>query len=163
MDLEDFRKYCLTKSNVSEGTPFGPDVLVFKVDGKVFALASLDDVPPQVNLKCDPERALDLRDRYEEVRPGYHMNKRHWNTIELSDRIPPAELREWIDHSYELVAARLTKERPRRPLVRSAPVEQKQTEEPPPRQIAKPAADRSRQSPTAKPARRPRGKRRASR
>ena len=109
MDLEAFREYCLTKVNVTEGTPFGGDVLVFKVGGKIFALASLDDVPGHVNLKCDPERALDLRDRYEEVQPGYHMNKKHWNTIELGGRIPDAELRRMIDHSYELVVARLPK------------------------------------------------------
>ncbi len=109
MDLEDFRAYCLTKANVSEGTPFGPDTIVFKVSGKIFALASLDDVPPHVNLKCDPERALDLRDRYEEVQPGYHMNKKHWNTIELGGGIPEAELRRMIDHSYDLVVARLAK------------------------------------------------------
>jgi len=111
VDLEDFRAYCLTKAGVTESTPFGPDALVFKVGGKIFAIASLDYVPPHVNLKCDPERALELRDRYEEVRPGYHMNKKHWNTIELSGRIPPKELREWIDHSYDLVAAGLRKKR----------------------------------------------------
>ena len=104
MDLENLREYCLRKPNTNESTPFGPDALVFKVGEKIFAIASLDDVPPHVNLKCDPERALDLRDRYEEVRPGYHMNKKHWNTVELSGRIPPNELKEWIDHSYELVA-----------------------------------------------------------
>ena len=102
-----FRAYCLSKANVTEGTPFGEDTLVFKVGGKIFALASLDEVPPRVNLKCDPERALDLRDRYEEVQPGYHMNKKHWNTIELDGGIPEAELRWMIDHSYELVTARL--------------------------------------------------------
>jgi len=111
MDLEDFREYCLTKRNVTESTPFGPDALVFKMGGKIFAIASLDDVPTHVSVKCNPERALDLRDRYEEVRPGYHMNKKHWNTIELSGRIPPNELREWIDHSYDLVAAGLRKKR----------------------------------------------------
>jgi len=111
MDLEDFREYCLTKRNVTESTPFGPDALVFKLGGKIFAIASLDDVPTHVSVKCNPERALDLRDRYEEVRPGYHMNKKHWNTIELSGRIPPNELREWIDHSYDLVAAGLRKKR----------------------------------------------------
>lgn len=105
MDLEDFREYCLRKRGATESTPFGRDTLVFKIGGKIFAIASLDDVPPHVNLKCDPERALDLRDRYEEVRPGYHMNKRHWNTVELSGRISPNELREWIDHSYALVSA----------------------------------------------------------
>ena len=109
MDLEDFREYCLTKPETLESTPFGEDTLVFKVGGKIFALASLDDVPPRVNLKCDPERALDLRDRYEEVQPGYHMNKKHWNTVVLSGRIPAAEIRQMIDHSYEQVSARLRK------------------------------------------------------
>ena len=109
MDLETFREYCLTKQGVTEGTPFGEDVLVFKVGGKIFALASLDDVPSRANLKCDPERALDLRDRYEEVQPGYHMNKKHWNTVELSGRIPESELRGMIDHSYELILTRLSK------------------------------------------------------
>lgn len=109
MDLEDVREYCLTKSNVTEGTPFGEDTLVFKVGGKVFALASLDDVPPRVSLKCDPDLALELRDHYEEVRPGYHLNKKHWNTIELSGRIPTAELRQMIDYSYDLVVAHLPK------------------------------------------------------
>ena len=109
MDLADFRAHCLTKPNVAEVTPFGPNTLVFKVGGKMFALASLDDVPPHVNLKCDPERALDLRDRYEDVQPGYHMNKKHWNTIALSGGVPDAELRRLIDHSYELVVASLPK------------------------------------------------------
>jgi predicted DNA-binding protein (MmcQ/YjbR family) len=111
MDLEEFREYCLRKPNAGESTPFGEDVLVFKVGGKIFALASLDDIPPRVNLKCDPERALDLRDRYEDVRPGYHMNKKHWNTVELAGRIPERELRGMIDHSYELVATRLPKQK----------------------------------------------------
>jgi predicted DNA-binding protein (MmcQ/YjbR family) len=111
MDLEEFREYCLTKPGATEDTPFGPDNLVFKVGGKMFALASLDEIPPRVNLKCDPDRALDLRHRYEEVRPGYHMNKKHWNTVLLSGAIPAAELRAMIDHSYELVAARLPKKR----------------------------------------------------
>ena len=111
MDLETFREYCLTKPNVTEGTPFGEDVLVFKVGEKIFALASLDDVPVHVNLKCDPELALDLRDRYEEVQPGYHMNKKHWNTVDLGGRIPESELHWMIDHSYDLVAARLRKKR----------------------------------------------------
>jgi predicted DNA-binding protein (MmcQ/YjbR family) len=114
MNLEEFREYCLTKPDVAESTPFGEDTLVFKVSGKIFALASLDEVPPRVNLKCDPERALDLRDRYEEVQPGYHMNKKHWNTVVLSGGIPSAEIRQMIDHSYELVAAKAPK-RKRRP------------------------------------------------
>lgn len=115
MDLEDAREYCLTKPGASEEMPFGHNTLVFKVGGKIFAIASLDEFPPRVNLKCDPERALDLRDRYEEVRPGYHMNKKHWNTIELSGRIPPNELKEWIDHSYDLVARSLPKGKRRPP------------------------------------------------
>ena len=111
MDLVEFREYCLTKPGATEGTPFGPDVLVFKVSGKMFALAVLDELPTTVNLKCDPELALDLRDRYEQVRPGYHMNKKHWNTVQIEHGIPDAELRKMIDHSYELVIKRLPKPR----------------------------------------------------
>jgi predicted DNA-binding protein (MmcQ/YjbR family) len=107
--LEEFREYCLTKPNVVEGTPFGEDALVFKVGGKMFALAALEAVPPRVNLKCEPELALDLRDRYEAVTPGYHMNKKHWNTVELTGDVPLAELRGMIDHSYQLVLASLPK------------------------------------------------------
>ena len=109
MDLPNFREYCVTKPGATEGTPFGPDVLVFKVGGKMFALAALDEVPPTVNLKCDPDLALDLRDRYEQVRPGYHMNKKHWNTVEIESGIPDIELRKMIDHSYKLVIERLPK------------------------------------------------------
>ena len=83
--------------------PFGPDVLVFKVGGKMFALAALDEVPATANLKCDPDLALELRDRYEQVRPGYHMNKKHWNTVEIDSGIPDVELGKMIDHSYGLV------------------------------------------------------------
>ena len=107
MDLAQFRDLCLNKPGAAEGTPFGPDVLVFKVGGKMFALAALDEVPTTVNLKCDPDLALDLRDRYEQVAPGYHMNKKHWNTVEIDTGIPDAELRKMIDHSYELVAKSL--------------------------------------------------------
>ena len=107
MDLTEFREYCLTKAGATEGTPFGPDVLVFKVGGKMFALAALDEVPTTVNLKCDPDLALDLRDRYEQIKPGYHMNKKHWNTIEIEGGIPAVELRRMIDHSYELVVNNL--------------------------------------------------------
>jgi predicted DNA-binding protein (MmcQ/YjbR family) len=121
MDAAEFREYCLTKPGATEGTPFGPDVLVFKVGGKMFALAVLDEVPITVNLKCDPDLALDLRDRYEQIKPGYHMNKKHWNTIEIEGGIPAVELRRMIDHSYELVvnnlprAARLNQQRKRAP------------------------------------------------
>jgi predicted DNA-binding protein (MmcQ/YjbR family) len=109
MDLAEFREYCLSKPSATEDTPFGPDVLVFKVGGKMFALATLEEVPTTVNLKCDPDLALDLRDRYEQVRPGYHMNKKHWNTIDIQGGIPDSEVRKMIDHSYELVAKSLPK------------------------------------------------------
>ena len=109
MDLESFREYCLKKHGATEGTPFGADVLVFKVSGKMFALAALDEVPARVNLKCDPDLALELRDRYEQVWPGYHMNKKHWNTVEIASAIPETELRKMIDHSYELVVQSLPK------------------------------------------------------
>src|SRR5262245_51158016 len=110
MDLCRFREYCLTRPGSSEETPFGPDVVVFNVGGKMFALAALDELPATVNLKCDPDLALDLRDRYEQVRPGYHMNKKHWNTVEIEGGgIPARELRGMIDHSYALVVKGLPK------------------------------------------------------
>ena len=111
MDLAQFRKYCLSKPRATEGTPFGPDVLVFKVSGKMFALAALDEVPTTVNLKCDPDLALELRDRYEQVTPGYHMNKKHWNSVGIEGGISAPELRKMIDHSYDLVIKGLPKPR----------------------------------------------------
>ena len=111
MDRAQVREYCLCKSHTTENTPFGPDVLVFKVGGKMFALAALDEVPTTVNLKCDPDLALELRDRYQQVTPGYHMNKKHWNTVEMEGGIPGLELRKMIDHSYDLVARGLPKPR----------------------------------------------------
>ena len=107
MDAVEFREYCLTKPKVTEGTPFGEDCLVFKVAGKMFALVALDEVPATANLKCNPDLALELRDRYEQVRPGYHMNKKHWNTVEIESGIPDVELRKMIDHSYDLVVQSL--------------------------------------------------------
>lgn len=109
MNIESFREYCLSKPKATEGTPFGPDNIVFKVGGKMFALAALDEVPPATNLKCNPDLALELRDRYEQVRPGYHMNKKHWNTVVLDGVIPEREVRKMIDHSYDLVARSLPK------------------------------------------------------
>lgn len=111
MDLELFREYCLSKPGATEDMPFGEDVIVFRVGGKMFALASLDEIPATANLKCDPDLALELRDRYEQVQPGYHMNKKHWNTVEIDSGIPDAELRKMIDHSYELVVRSLPKTR----------------------------------------------------
>ena len=108
MQADVFREYCLKKAGATEETPFGPEHLVFKVGGKMFALLGYEELPVTANLKCDPDRALELRDRYEQVRPGYHMNKRHWNTVEIAGAIPEAEVRGMIDHSYELVVAGLS-------------------------------------------------------
>ena len=109
MNLETFREYCLSKSAAKESTPFGPDNVVFKVEGKMFAIAALEEVPSAVSLKCDPDLALELRDRYEQVRPGYHLNKRHWNTVVLDGAIPDHEIRQMVDHSYNLVVQGLPK------------------------------------------------------
>ena len=109
MNFDSLRAYCLAKKEVTEGTPFGPDVLVFKVAGKMFALTGIGDHPTTVNLKCDPERAIELRERHEAVQPGYHMNKTHWNTVVLDGSLSDAELRELIDHSYTLIVQSLKK------------------------------------------------------
>ncbi|MEQ1749847.1 MAG: MmcQ/YjbR family DNA-binding protein [Prosthecobacter sp.] len=109
MTLADFCAHCLSLPQVEETTPFGPDILVYKVGGKMFALAAPEEFPSTVNLKCDPDRAIDLRDRYEDIQPGYHMNKRHWNTLTLEGRLPSKLVRELTDHSYQLVSASLTR------------------------------------------------------
>jgi len=104
MDIEQLREYCLGKPSVEEGFPFGPETLVFKVNGKVFLLASLDAPQLQFNVKCDPSLAEELREQFTCVLPGYHMNKKHWNTIIVDGSTSNNQLREWIDHSYDLVA-----------------------------------------------------------
>lgn len=109
MDIEQIREYCLRKRGVTEEFPFGEETLVFKVIGKIFLLASLDNFPLQINLKCDPEKAIELREEFEAVQPGYHMNKKHWNTIVIDDSIPSKKIFEWIDDSYNLVSAGLKK------------------------------------------------------
>ncbi len=109
MTLPDLIEHCLAKKGAEETTPFGPDVLVYKVCGKMFALTVPDDVPPRVNLKCDPDRALELRDKYDAIIPGYHMNKRHWNTVCLDGTLPDDLVRDLIDHSYDLVVSGLKK------------------------------------------------------
>jgi predicted DNA-binding protein (MmcQ/YjbR family) len=109
MDLPDVISHFLTKPGAEETTPFGPDTLVYKVGGKIFALTSPDDFPSTINLKCDPERSIALRDQYAAIIPGYHMNKRHWITLTLDGSVPPQLVRELIDHSYALVAASLPK------------------------------------------------------
>ncbi|GAB5536597.1 MAG: MmcQ/YjbR family DNA-binding protein [Rubricoccaceae bacterium] len=109
MHLDTLRDACLAKPGVTEDLPFGPDTLVFKVKGKVFALTNVEWLESAVNLKCDPERAVELREQYTGIRPGYHMNKRHWNTVELQADVPSALLRQLVDHSYELVVSGLSK------------------------------------------------------
>jgi predicted DNA-binding protein (MmcQ/YjbR family) len=106
MDLETFRNFCLSLPGVTEGLPFGPTALVFKVGEKIFALADTE-IFASVNLKCDPELAIDLRERYPAVLPGYHMNKKHWNTIEMDSSLSPSLIFEWTKHSYDLVKASL--------------------------------------------------------
>lgn len=106
MTLEELRAYCAKKKGVTYDTPFGPDVLVFRVMGKMFALAPID-LFGTVNLKCDPERAIELRERHPGIAPGYHMNKQHWNTVSTTGDVPDKLLRELVDHSYELVKASL--------------------------------------------------------
>ena len=103
MNIETLRRYCLSKAGVTEGMPFGDGILVFKAGNKMFALFALDDVPLRINLKCDPELALQLREKYDAVLPGYHMNKQHWNTVVLDGTIPSNEVLLWIDNSYTLI------------------------------------------------------------
>lgn len=104
MNIESFRKNCLQRAGVEETLPFGPDTLVYKVMGKAFALTGLDSEVFRVNLKCDPEKAIELRDSYPgQIIPGWHMNKKHWNTVFFEDGLPEKLLRELIDHSYQLV------------------------------------------------------------
>jgi predicted DNA-binding protein (MmcQ/YjbR family) len=110
MDAESLRDLLLAQPHATEETPFGPEHLVFKIGGeKMFAILSPDEFPVPVNLKCDPQRALELRDQHEAILPGYHMNKRHWNTVLLDGTIPGALLSELVAHSYDLVHAGMTK------------------------------------------------------
>lgn len=112
MTITDFYDYCLAKKGVTEHFPFDEDTLVFKVGGKIFALSSLSNWEKNeaaMNLKCDPERAVELREEYEGIQPGFHMSKVHWNTVTVNSDVPLKLLRELIDHSYELVFSSLTK------------------------------------------------------
>ena len=108
MNIEQLREYCLKKPGVEEGFPFGEQTIVFKIGGKIFLLASLEE-GNRFNAKCDPDRAIELREMHEEVIPGYHMNKKHWNTVYMDGRLTAKQLHEIIDHSYELVFASLPK------------------------------------------------------
>ena len=105
MDIEKLREYCISKKGVTESFPFGDDTLVFKAGGKIFALVNLNG-DLSINLKCDPLLAIELRERYSSVTPGYHMNKKHWNTVLLDGSVPDKEVFLWIDHSFNLVAGK---------------------------------------------------------
>ena len=109
MNVEEFHLYCIQKPFVTEEFPFGPDTLVFKVAGKIFALTGLDSPVLQVNLKCDPSYAEELRESHSEIQAGYHMNKVHWNTVDFEGSLSDAFLRELIDHSFECVVKSLPK------------------------------------------------------
>lgn len=112
MTIDIFYDYCLSKKGVTEHFPFDEDTLVFKVGGKMFALSSLkewENGKPSLNLKCDPDWAQELRGQYDEIQPGYHMSKIHWNTVAVNSQISDTFVKELIDHSYELVFKSLTK------------------------------------------------------
>ncbi|MDB5032368.1 MmcQ/YjbR family DNA-binding protein [Mucilaginibacter sp.] len=108
MNIEDLRDYCLQKPGATEGFPFGEETLVFKVGGKIFLITGLDD-GDRFNVKCDPELAIELRERYTEVQPGYHMNKKMWNTVFMNGALTRKQLLEMIDHSYDLIFQSLPK------------------------------------------------------
>ncbi len=109
MDIEAYRLYCLAKPATTEDLPFDEDTLVFKVAGKMFALCSISSYSNGINLKCDPEVAMELREQYPQVRPGYHMHKSHWNTVLPEDGLPDSLIQQWIDDSYALVVAKMSK------------------------------------------------------
>ena len=109
MNIEDLRNYCLAKKGVEEDFPFDEVTLVFKVMGKIFAITGLDNERFTVNLKCEPEYAIDLRERHEEIRGGWHMNKKHWNTVDFEGELDYKFLCSLIDHSYEQVVKKLKK------------------------------------------------------
>lgn len=109
MHLEEIREYCLEKKGVEECLPFGNDTLVFKVMGKMFLLTGIETQPTRFNAKCNPEKAIDLRENFSCILPGYHMNKKHWNTIICDGSVSQNQIKEWIDDSYNLVVSSLTK------------------------------------------------------
>ena len=109
MNIEEFRDYCLAKPGTTEGTPFGPGVLVLKVMDKMYALTDIDTFE-YINLKCDPEYAIELREKYDgSIRPGYHMNKKLWNSVDTDGNVSDEKIRHLINHSYELVVSKLPK------------------------------------------------------
>jgi predicted DNA-binding protein (MmcQ/YjbR family) len=109
MNIETLREYCLSKKAVTEDFPFGETTLVFRVEGKIFLLVALDASPLQFNAKCDPEKAIELREAYDAIQPGYHMNKKHWNTVIIDGSVSTSLLKEMINDSYNLVVQSLPK------------------------------------------------------
>ena len=109
MNIEEFRDYCIAKPGVTEEFPFDDQTLVFKVMGKMFTATSVENFQ-SVNLKCDPSKAIELREQYPGIIPGYHMNKKHWNTVTMDGSVPENLLKELIDHSYSLVVKGLSKQ-----------------------------------------------------
>ncbi len=108
MNIEEIRKYCLNKKGTTEEFPFDDTTLVFKVAGKMYVLSNLDG-DLYINLKCDPEKAIELREEHEAIKPGWHMNKKHWNTVEMDGSLKPDFIKSLIDHSYDLVVSKLTR------------------------------------------------------
>lgn len=111
MNIEEFREYCLSKPHTIEDFPFGPQYLTFKIAGKMFAVTNLDEAEFTVNLKCEPIRALALREEFEEITPGFHMNKKHWNTVDFEGSLGEDFICELIDHSYEMVVQSFSKKK----------------------------------------------------
>ena len=109
MNIEELRSYCLSKKAVEECFPFDAETLVFKVMGKAFLLTGIESKPVEFNVKCEPEKAIQLREKYNCVKPGYHMNKKHWNTVVCDKTASAKIIKEWIDHSYDEVVKGLTK------------------------------------------------------
>ncbi len=109
MNIEDLRLYALSLADADEGFPFGEDTLVFKVAGKIFLLVGISSSLLEFNVKCNPDRAIELREEYECIKPGYHMNKKHWNTITVDGTLTNKQLKEMVSHSYSLVAPKKKK------------------------------------------------------
>lgn len=110
MNIEELREYCMSKKGVTEGFPFGETALVFKVAGKMFCLANMEG-ELRVNLKNEPEKNIELREHFPAIRPGYHMNKQHWNTVEIDGSIPDKVIKQLIDESYRLIVEKLSKKK----------------------------------------------------
>ncbi|MDX6474761.1 MAG: hypothetical protein QOH95_272, partial [Gaiellaceae bacterium] len=109
VDAAELRRWCLAQTGAVEDFPFGPEHSVFKVGGKLFAISMLESTPLEVSAKCEPDLAVQLRDSYEAIRPGYHLNKRHWNTVTLDGSVPDTIIRDLVEDSYDLVVSALPK------------------------------------------------------